>query len=136
MIHSDLGSQFSSGDWQSFLKANKLLGSMSRRGNYHGNAVAESFFQLLKRERIWRKIYSIRQEARGDVFDYTKVFYNPKRRHDFNNQQSPVALEKRHLLSLEVPRKSEAIQFALSNLWMARRYLLTTAGEVRLQYGK
>lgn len=48
MIHSDQGSQFSSSDWQSFLKANNLI-SMSRRGNCHDNAVAESFFQLLKR---------------------------------------------------------------------------------------
>lgn len=43
---SGQGSQFSSTDWQSFLKANDLLGSMSRRGNCHDNAVAESFFQL------------------------------------------------------------------------------------------
>jgi putative transposase len=64
MIHSDQGSQFSSDDWQSFLKANNLLGGMSRRGNCHDNAVAESFFQLLKRERIRRKIYSTRQDAR------------------------------------------------------------------------
>ncbi|EPA7430078.1 IS3 family transposase [Pseudomonas aeruginosa] len=101
MIHSDQGSQFSSGDWQSFLKANNLLGSMSRRGNCHDNAVAESFFQLLKRERIRRKIYSTRQDARADVFDYIEMFYNPKRRHGFNNQLSPVEFEKRHLLSLE-----------------------------------
>ena len=44
MIHSDQGSQFSSSDWQSFLKANNLISSMSRRGNCHDNAVAESFF--------------------------------------------------------------------------------------------
>ena len=100
MIHSDQGSQFSSGDWQSFLKANNLLGSMCRRGNCHDNAVAESFFQLLKRERIRRKIYSTRQDARADVFDYIEMFYNPKRRHGFNNQLSPVEFEKRHLLSL------------------------------------
>ena len=43
MIHSDQGSQFSSSDWQSFLKANNLISSMSRRGNCHDNAVAESF---------------------------------------------------------------------------------------------
>lgn len=55
MIHSDQGSQFSSSDWQSFLKANNVISSMSRRGNCHDNAVAESFFQLLKRERIRRK---------------------------------------------------------------------------------
>lgn len=43
MIHSDQGSQFSSSDWQSFLKANNVISSMSRRGNCHDNAVAESF---------------------------------------------------------------------------------------------
>lgn len=39
---------------------------MSRRGNCHDNAVAESFFQLLKRERI--KIYGTREGARSDTF--------------------------------------------------------------------
>ncbi len=38
---------------------------MSRRGNCHDNAVAESFFQLLKRERIKKKIYGTREEARS-----------------------------------------------------------------------
>jgi putative transposase len=46
LVHSDQGSQFSSEDWQTFLKAHGLVGSMSRRGNCHDNAVAESFFQL------------------------------------------------------------------------------------------
>ena len=50
---------------------------MSRRGNCHDNAVAESFFQLLKRERIRRKIYLTRDTARSDVFDYIEMFYNP-----------------------------------------------------------
>jgi len=68
---------------------------MSRRGNCHDNAVAESFFQLLKRERIKRKIYSNRAEARRDVFDYIEMFYNSKRRHSSNDQLSPVEYEKR-----------------------------------------
>ncbi|PYC04719.1 IS3 family transposase [Pseudomonas protegens] len=101
MIHSDQGSQYSSSDWRSFLKANNLIASMSRRGNCHDNAVAESFFQLLKRERIKRKIYTTRQDARDDVFDYIEMFYNPKRRHSFNNQLSPVEFEKRYAASLE-----------------------------------
>ncbi|WP_153016991.1 IS3 family transposase, partial [Pseudomonas amygdali] len=70
-------------------------------GNYHDNAVAESFFQLLKRERIKRKIYTSRQDARSDVFDYIEMFYNPKRRHGFNNQLSPVEFEKRYAMSLK-----------------------------------
>lgn len=55
--------------WQSFLKANDVISSMSRRGNCHDNAVTESFFQLLKRERIRRKIYTTREDARSDIFD-------------------------------------------------------------------
>ncbi|WP_153016897.1 IS3 family transposase, partial [Pseudomonas amygdali] len=61
----------------------------------------ESFFQLLKRERIKRKIYTSRQDARSDVFDYIEMFYNPKRRHGFNNQLSPVEFEKRYAMSLQ-----------------------------------
>lgn len=100
MVHSDQGSQFSSYDWQDFLRANNLLGSMSRRGNCHDNAVAESFFQLLKRERIKRKTYTTREEARQDVFDYIEMFYNPKRRHSHANDLSPVEYEKQYLLRL------------------------------------
>ncbi|TKB45796.1 IS3 family transposase, partial [Ferrimonas sediminicola] len=70
LVHSDQGSQFTSDEWQRFLKEHSLSCSMSRRGNCHDNAVAESFFQLLKRERIKRKIYSTRDEARSEVFDY------------------------------------------------------------------
>ena len=63
-VHTDQGSQYTSHDWQSFLKAHDLQASLSRRGNCHDNAVAESFFQLLKRERIKRHIYSTRVEER------------------------------------------------------------------------
>ena len=76
-------------------RANNLQTSMSRRGNCHDNAVAESFFQLLKRERIKRHIYSTRDDARGDVVDYIEMFYNSKRRHGFNEMLSPVEYEKR-----------------------------------------
>lgn len=95
MIHSDQGSQFTSGEWQSFLRQHKLAASMSRRGNCHDNAVAESFFQLLKRERIRRKTYPTREAARRDVFDYIEMFYNPKRKHTNNGMLSPVDFETR-----------------------------------------
>jgi putative transposase len=94
LIHSDQGSQFTSMDWASFLKHHNLVHSMSRRGNCHDNAVAESFFNLLKRERIRRKVYRSRDEARQDVFDYIEMFYNPKRKHVRNGMLSPVDFEK------------------------------------------
>ncbi len=67
--------------------------SMSRRGNCHDNAVAESFFQLLKRERIRRRTYLTREAAMQDVFDYIEMFYNPKRKHTNNAMLSPVDFE-------------------------------------------
>ncbi len=76
---------------------------MSRRGNCHDNAFAESFFQLLKRERIRRKTYDTREDAKQEIFDYIEMFYNPKRRHSFSNGLSPVEYEKQYfqrLLSL------------------------------------
>lgn len=54
---------------------------MSRRGNCRDNAVAESFFSSLKKERIRKRIYKTRAVARGDIFDYIDVFYNRTRRH-------------------------------------------------------
>ncbi|HGV5352040.1 TPA: IS3 family transposase [Shigella sonnei] len=87
LVHSDQGSQYTSHEWQSFLKSHGLEGSMSRRGNCHDNAVAESFFQLLKRERIKKKIYGTREEARSDIFDYIEMFYNSKRRHGSSCQR-------------------------------------------------
>ena len=101
IVHSDQGSQYSSHDWQAFLKANNLEASMSRRGNCYDNAVAESFFQLLKRERIRRKIYIDRDEARRDVFNYIEMFYNPKRRHSYVGNVSPVEFENQYLNRLQ-----------------------------------
>ena len=56
--------------------------------------MAESFFQLLKRERIKRKVYTTRMDVRADAFDSTEMFYNWKRRHGFNNRLSPVVFEE------------------------------------------
>ena len=94
-VHSDQGTQFTGHDWQAFLKEHGLVSSMSRRGNCHDNAVAESFFQLLKRERIQRKIYVTRDAAKSDVFNYIEMFYNTQRQHGYNNGLSPVQFEKR-----------------------------------------
>ena len=93
LIHSDQGAQFTSKVWQSFLGKHNLDASMSRRGNCHDNAVAESFFHLLKWERIRRRTYTTLGAARQDVFDYIEMFYNPTRKHTNNGMLSPVDYE-------------------------------------------
>lgn len=58
---------------------------MSRQGNCYDNAVAESFIQLPKPERIRQNTYTDREETRRGVFDYTAMLRNPKHRHVLSN---------------------------------------------------
>jgi len=100
-VHSDQGSQFTSREWQALLRQHNLEPSMSRRGNCHDDAVAESFFQLLKRERIRQRTYPTRDDARRNVFDYIEMFYNPKRKRTNNGMLSPVEFETRQQKLIE-----------------------------------
>lgn len=93
IVHSDQGSQYGSDDWQRFCRANNLAPSMSRRGNCWDNAVAESFFSSLKKERVRKRIYKTRDMARADIFDYIEVFYNRTRRHSHLCGVSPEAFK-------------------------------------------
>jgi len=93
IIHSDQGSQYGSDDWRRFCLSNGLKPSMSRRGNCWDNAVAESFFGSLKKERIKKRIYRNRDVATADVSDYIESFYNRERRHQHIGGVSPEAFE-------------------------------------------
>lgn len=94
LVHSDQGTQYGSDDWHRFCRDHGLEPSMSRRGNCWDNAVAESFFGSLKRERVNRRNYKTVSEARADVFDYVEMFYNPRRRHSHLGDVSPEAFER------------------------------------------
>ena len=91
--HSDRGAQYTSDDFKNELAKHGIEASMSSTGNCYDNAVAESFFGLLKRERVNRVRYRTREEARADLFWYIEVFYNRKRRHGFLGNISPVEFE-------------------------------------------
>jgi putative transposase len=94
IIHSDQGSQYGSDDWKRFCVANHLEPSMSRRGNCYDNAVAESFFSSLKKERIKKRIYNKRSQALEDIADYIDSFYNESRRHSYLGGLSPNEFER------------------------------------------
>lgn len=74
---------------------------MSRRGNCHDDIDAESFFNLLKRERIKRRTCKSCEEARQVVFDYIEMFYNPRRKHVRNEMLSPVDFERQQEMKSE-----------------------------------
>ena len=68
--------------------------------------MAESFFNLLKREHIRRRKYKTREEARRDVFDDIEFFYNPQHKHVRNAMLSPIHFEQRQRLKLQSVYKS------------------------------
>lgn len=99
--HSDRGGQYTSDDFRDELAKYGIDCSMSSTGNCYDNAAVESFFGLLKRERVNRVRYRTRDEARADLFDYIEVFYNRKRRHGYLGNISPAEFEQRSAGSFE-----------------------------------
>jgi putative transposase len=91
--HSDRGSQYASGDYQTALTERGIRCSMSRKGDCWDNAVAESFFASLKTELVNEADYVTRAEARSAIFEYLEVFYNRRRRHSSLGYVCPVDYE-------------------------------------------
>lgn len=94
IFHSDRGVQYTSYEFRLALRNNKMLQSMSGKGNCYDNAVAESFFHTLKTELVYEQTYNSRNEARQSVFEYIEVFYNRERRHSSLGYVSPAVFEQ------------------------------------------
>jgi transposase InsO family protein len=93
LVHSDRGSQYASAAFRDHLAAYDCGQSMSRRGNCWDNAVAESFFGVLKLELVYEERFRRRQEARDQIFEYIEVFYNRRRMHSAADYLSPAEYE-------------------------------------------
>jgi putative transposase len=94
LIHSDQGSQYGSEVWRKFCHDHGLIPSMSRRGNCYDNAAMESFNSTYKKEKVRGRTYWTRSEAKAEAFEYIEMFYNPKRRHSYLGNISPVQFEE------------------------------------------
>ena len=93
MFHSDRGKQYASKSFQNLLKNLGGVSSMSRKGNCWDNAVAESFFKIIKSELINHCNYATRAEARDSIFEYIETFYNCRRLHSSLGYMSPMQFE-------------------------------------------
>jgi putative transposase len=91
--HSDQGSQYASEQFQRLLADHGITCSMSRAGDVWDNSAMESFFSSLKIERVNRRVYATRNEAKADVFDYVERFYNPRRRHSTHGVTGSGAIQ-------------------------------------------
>jgi len=96
LVHSDRGSQYASGRFQTMLKDHGYIGSMSRKGNCWDNAPAESFFHTLKTELIHHCRFETREEAKQQIFEYIEVFYNRQRKHSTVGYQTPAEFDQMH----------------------------------------
>ena len=94
--HTDRGSQYAAKSHRRILKQHNIKQSMSRKGYYWDNAVAESFFHTLKTELIYHQIFRTRVQAQATIFEYIEVFYNRIRSHSFNNYLSPTQYEEQY----------------------------------------
>lgn len=92
--HSDQGITYTSSQYRALLNQHQMLSSMSRQGNCHDNAVAESFFANLKNELIYHRDFRTRDEARTAIFDYIELFYNRKRLHQTLHYRTPEEYER------------------------------------------
>lgn len=79
VFHSDRGSNYTSVDFAATLERYGIRQSVGRTGICYDNAMAESFFAVLKTERVHRTVYPTREHARRDVAQYIEIRYNTRR---------------------------------------------------------
>lgn len=92
--HSDQGAEYTNHAYQGLVKEHNMVVSMSRRGECHDNAVAESFFKSIKVELVKQQKFRTPEEARSAIFEYIEIFYNRKRLHSTLGYISPVEYER------------------------------------------
>ena len=93
ILHSDLGSQYTSDEFESYLQTQGMIHSFSRKGNPYDNACIESFHSVLKKEEVYTITYHTFEEAKAALFEYIESFYNRKRRHSALGYKTPQQVE-------------------------------------------
>ena len=94
--HTDRGSQYASQAYRAELEAHGLVASMSRRGDFYDNAVAESFFSTLEMELVAESERATKAQSAAAVREYIDGFHNPVRRHTTIGSRSPIEFERLH----------------------------------------
>ena len=97
IFHSDRGVQYACTGFREELEQHEFIQSMSRKGDCWDNAVAESFFAMMKTELIYHECYEGHQDTLHSIFEYIEVFYNRQRRHSTLGYLSPVEFENQKL---------------------------------------
>jgi putative transposase len=95
IAHADRGSQYTSNDYIDYCHDRRMRPSVGRTGVCWDNAVAESFWESLKREGIQGRVFDTRAEARRAIFKWIN-WYNTSRLHSTLNDVAPVEWEQQY----------------------------------------
>jgi len=93
ILHSDLGSQYTSATFEDMLIEKNMKHSFSRKGNPYDNACMESFHSVLKKEEVYLNTYHSFEEAKTAIFEYIESWYNRRRRHSALDYKTPQQVE-------------------------------------------
>lgn len=103
VFHSDRGAQYTSAEFATAARQLDVRLSVGRTGQCWDNAVAESFFSMLKNEMYHRSTFATRARARLAVADYIEVFYNRRRRHSTLDYQTPATVMREFFARTDTP---------------------------------
>jgi transposase InsO family protein len=93
MHHSDRGSQYAADEYVATLKSNRMVISMSRKGNPYDNAKAESFMKTLKTEEVYVSEYDTFMQAKEQITNFINIVYNNERLHSALDYKTPAEIE-------------------------------------------
>lgn len=94
IIHTDLGTQYTSTLFQEQLVKYGFIASFSKKGCPYDNACIESFHATLKKEEVYRSKYLTYETAKIAIFEYIESWYNHKRIHGALNYLTPNEIER------------------------------------------
>jgi putative transposase len=97
VFHSDRGSQYTAASYHHALARHSLLASVGRTGVCWDNALAESFFGVLKNELVHRTVFPTRRHARHAIAEYIEVFYNRQRLNSSLGYRTPQEVHEDYL---------------------------------------
>ncbi len=92
ILNSDLGTQYTSDQFERYLAKKQIHHSFSRKGCPYDNSCIESFHSLLKKEEVYRRVYKNSEEAYASIFEYIESWYNRRRTHSSLGYKTPEAV--------------------------------------------
>jgi transposase InsO family protein len=93
VLHTDRGSQFRSRKLVHRLNRHQMVGSMGRVGAAGDNAAMESFFSLLQKNVLDRRVWNTREELRIAIVTWIERTYHRRRRQAALGRLTPVEYE-------------------------------------------